>query len=61
MTQAEHYEQFLALHQQPEAFVMPNAWDGLSALILKNAGFAALGTSSVRWPPRWVAATGVTP
>ena len=46
MTQAEHYEQFLALHQQPEAFVMPNAWDGLSALILKNAGFAALGTSS---------------
>ncbi|OBA62315.1 2-methylisocitrate lyase [Mycobacterium sp. 1100029.7] len=46
MTQAEHYEQFLALHQQPEAFVMPNAWDGLSALIFKEAGFAALGTSS---------------
>lgn len=46
MTQAEYYEQFLALHHQPEAFVMPNAWDGLSALILKHAGFAALGTSS---------------
>jgi 2-methylisocitrate lyase-like PEP mutase family enzyme len=46
MTQAEQYEQFLALHYQPEAFVMPNAWDGLSALILKAAGFAALGTSS---------------
>jgi 2-methylisocitrate lyase-like PEP mutase family enzyme len=46
MNQAGHYEQFLALHRQPEAFVMPNAWDGLSALILKNAGFAALGTSS---------------
>src|ERR1700754_2144087 len=46
MTQAEHYERFLALHQQSDAFVMPNAWDGVSALILKNAGFAALGTSS---------------
>ena len=46
MTQAQHYELFLALHQQPEAFVMPNPWDGLSALIFKQAGFAALGTSS---------------
>jgi 2-methylisocitrate lyase-like PEP mutase family enzyme len=46
MTQAEHYEQFLALHQQPDAFVMPNPWDGLSALIFKKAGFAALATSS---------------
>lgn len=46
MTQADHYEQFLALHQQPEAFVMPNVWDGLSALIFKKAGFAALATSS---------------
>ncbi|OBJ27187.1 isocitrate lyase/PEP mutase family protein [Mycobacterium colombiense] len=46
MTRAGHYERFLALHQQPEAFVMPNAWDGLSALIFKNVGFAALGTSS---------------
>lgn len=46
MTQAQHYEQFLALHQQSEAFVMPNPWDGLSALIFKQAGFAALGTSS---------------
>ncbi|CDO89706.1 2-methylisocitrate lyase [Mycobacterium triplex] len=46
MRQAEHYEQFRALHQQVEAFVMPNAWDGLSALIFKQAGFGALGTSS---------------
>ncbi|GLE51247.1 isocitrate lyase/PEP mutase family protein [Mycobacterium montefiorense] len=46
MTQTEHYEQFLALHQQPDAFVMPNVWDGLSALIFKSAGFAALATSS---------------
>jgi 2-methylisocitrate lyase-like PEP mutase family enzyme len=46
MTQGEHYARFVALHQQPEAFVMPNVWDGLSALIFKNAGFAALATSS---------------
>ena len=26
---------------------MPNAWDGLSALLLKQAGFEALGTASV--------------
>src|ERR1700751_693386 len=40
------YEQFLDLHKQPGGFVMPNAWDGLSALLLKDAGFQALGTSS---------------
>jgi 2-methylisocitrate lyase-like PEP mutase family enzyme len=34
------------LHGQPHGFVMPNAWDGLSALLLKDAGFQALGTSS---------------
>jgi 2-methylisocitrate lyase-like PEP mutase family enzyme len=41
------YEQFLALHQGPEAFVMPNPWDGASAVLLKRAGFAALGSSSI--------------
>jgi 2-methylisocitrate lyase-like PEP mutase family enzyme len=46
MKQAKLYERFLALHQQEGGFIMPNAWDGASALILKNAGFAALGTSS---------------
>jgi 2-methylisocitrate lyase-like PEP mutase family enzyme len=46
MKQQDHYRQFLALHGQEGGFIMPNAWDGLSALILKNAGFAALGTSS---------------
>jgi 2-methylisocitrate lyase-like PEP mutase family enzyme len=46
MKQAELYERFLALHAQEGGFIMPNAWDGASALILKNAGFAALGTSS---------------
>lgn len=46
MTQAERYERFLALHQRPGGFVMPNAWDATSALILKAAGFEAVGTSS---------------
>src|ERR1700744_1453617 len=40
------YERFLDLHLQPGGFVMPNAWDGLSALVLKDAGFQGLGTSS---------------
>jgi 2-methylisocitrate lyase-like PEP mutase family enzyme len=46
MKQQELYERFLALHQQPQGFVMPNAWDATSALLLKEAGFKALGTSS---------------
>ena len=45
-SQRELYERFLDLHKQPGIFVMPNAWDGLSALLLKDAGFQALGTSS---------------
>lgn len=40
------YHRFLALHERPDGFVMPNAWDGMSALILKEAGFEAIGTSS---------------
>ena len=45
-SQRERYERFLELHRQPGGFVMPNAWDGLSALLLKEAGFPALATSS---------------
>jgi 2-methylisocitrate lyase-like PEP mutase family enzyme len=45
-SQPELYERFRALHQQEGGFVMPNPWDGTSALILKQAGFKALGTSS---------------
>jgi 2-methylisocitrate lyase-like PEP mutase family enzyme len=44
---SEIVEKFRALHEGPEAFIMPNAWDGASALLLKQAGFQALGTSSV--------------
>jgi len=43
-SQPELYERFKALHDN--LFVMPNAWDGLSALILRAEGFQALGTSS---------------
>ena len=46
MIQPELYERFLALHQRAQGFVMPNPWDATSALLLKEAGFEALGTSS---------------
>lgn len=44
MNQPEAYARFRALHEQ--IFIMPNAWDGTSALLLKQAGFQAIGTSS---------------
>ena len=47
MSDGTAYEHFRALHERPEAFVMPNAWDGASAVLLKRAGFEALGTSSI--------------
>jgi 2-methylisocitrate lyase-like PEP mutase family enzyme len=46
MKQPELYERFRALHEQKGGFIMPNPWDGTSALLLKQAGFQALGTSS---------------
>jgi 2-methylisocitrate lyase-like PEP mutase family enzyme len=46
MQQRELYERFAALHAREGGFIMPNAWDGTSALLLKGAGFEALGTSS---------------
>lgn len=46
MTQAEAHARFLALHRAPGCFVMANAWDAASAVVLREAGFAALGTSS---------------
>jgi 2-methylisocitrate lyase-like PEP mutase family enzyme len=47
MSEATPYERFRALHERPGAFVMPNAWDGASAVLLKRAGFEALGSSSL--------------
>jgi 2-methylisocitrate lyase-like PEP mutase family enzyme len=41
------YERFSELHERPGGFIMPNAWDGASAVLLKRAGFEALGTSSL--------------
>ncbi|MGQ3027618.1 MAG: isocitrate lyase/PEP mutase family protein [Ferrovibrionaceae bacterium] len=38
--------QFLRLHHQARGFVLPNAWDAASAIILADAGFAALATTS---------------
>jgi len=44
LNQPELYERFRALHDS--LFIMPNAWDGASALLLQQAGFTAIGTSS---------------
>ncbi|HXW77331.1 MAG TPA: isocitrate lyase/phosphoenolpyruvate mutase family protein, partial [Candidatus Eremiobacteraceae bacterium] len=46
MTQTSAYERFRALHERG-IFVMPNPWDGASALLLKRAGFLALGSTSL--------------
>jgi 2-methylisocitrate lyase-like PEP mutase family enzyme len=37
---------FLALHHQPGAFVLPNVWDAGSAKVMAETGVAALGTTS---------------
>jgi 2-methylisocitrate lyase-like PEP mutase family enzyme len=47
MTDATAYQAFRALHERSSAFIMPNAWDGASAVLLKRAGFEALGSSSL--------------
>ena len=33
-------ERFKRLHEKPGCFVLPNAWDGGSALILFDAGYS---------------------
>jgi 2-methylisocitrate lyase-like PEP mutase family enzyme len=40
-------ETFAALHHGQRPFVLPNAWDVASALLLQEAGFAAVGTTSL--------------
>lgn len=44
--QAERARRFQALHLEPGAFVIANAWDAGSARMLASLGFAALATSS---------------
>lgn len=46
VTQIEKATRFVALHQGPGTFVIPNPWDGASARILAGLGFQALATSS---------------
>lgn len=46
MDQRSAYAVFKELHEGPDAFVMANAWDGASAVLLKAAGLKALATSS---------------
>ena len=41
-----HAAAFAALHRRSPGFVMPNAWDAGSALVLAEAGFPALATTS---------------
>lgn len=47
MSNLAAYERFRELHERAGAFIMPNAWDGASAVLLKRAGFEALGSSSI--------------
>ena len=37
MKQSELFERFRSLHEQDNGVVMPNPWDGVSALLLKHA------------------------
>jgi 2-methylisocitrate lyase-like PEP mutase family enzyme len=42
----EKAQRFRALHAAPAAFVIPNVWDGGSAALMAQLGYAALATSS---------------
>jgi 2-methylisocitrate lyase-like PEP mutase family enzyme len=44
--QLRRAERFRALHRPGTPFVLGNAWDVASALVLEEAGFEAVGTSS---------------
>jgi len=55
------YEQFAELHRGPDPFIMPNAWDGPSALLFKEAGFKSIATSQRLSRRHWVGSTASTP
>lgn len=40
-------DKFLALHERPEPFLIPNPWDAGSAKLLTSLGFDALATTSL--------------
>src|SRR5437879_97772 len=46
VTQAVKAQQFRALHEAPDAFVVANVWDGGSARMMAALGFTAVATSS---------------
>jgi 2-methylisocitrate lyase-like PEP mutase family enzyme len=41
------HQEFAALHHGQRPFVLPNAWDVASALLLQEAGFPAVATTSL--------------
>jgi len=43
--QKKRADAFLAMHRDKDIFVLPNAWDAISAGILVNAGFDAVATT----------------
>lgn len=46
LNQVQKARKFQALHESDGAFLMPNAWDAGSAILLAQAGFKAIGTTS---------------
>jgi 2-methylisocitrate lyase-like PEP mutase family enzyme len=46
LVQSDKAKQFRALHEATGAFVIANVWDGGSARMMAELGFAALATSS---------------
>ncbi len=45
-SQLEKARTFRALHESGETFIIPNPWDAGSAMLLQQAGFKALATTS---------------
>ncbi|RQP22600.1 isocitrate lyase/PEP mutase family protein [Piscinibacter terrae] len=45
-TARDRGQSFLELHEDKAGFVMPNAWDAGSAVLLASEGFEAIGTTS---------------
>ena len=45
-SQLQKATEFQSLHAADATFVMPNAWDAGSAILLEQAGFKAIGTTS---------------
>ena len=46
-SQAEKAARFIALHERPGAFIIPNPWDAGTARLLASLGFEALATTSL--------------